>query len=90
MKAFWYSETSLNRTLRKLVLPEYRPIFWVPAGQFFAKEVSQNRPPLLTGPIFRSHADRFREVSLNNDILTFIYSSLETIKWVGYAFFLQC
>jgi hypothetical protein len=27
MKAFWYSETSLNRTLRKLVLPEYRPIF---------------------------------------------------------------
>jgi hypothetical protein len=41
-----YSETSLNRTLRKPVLPEYRPMFEVPSKQFFAKEVSENRPPL--------------------------------------------
>jgi hypothetical protein len=26
-----YSETSLNRTLKKPALPEYRPIFKVPA-----------------------------------------------------------
>jgi hypothetical protein len=43
---FTYSETSLNRTLRKPVLPEYRQIFSVPAEQFFAKEVSQNWPSL--------------------------------------------
>jgi hypothetical protein len=35
-----YSETSLNRTLIKPALPEYRPIFSVPAEHFFAKEVS--------------------------------------------------
>jgi hypothetical protein len=50
---FMYSETSLNRTLRKPVLPEHRLIFSVPAEQFFAKEVSQNRPyflvPVLAG-----------------------------------------
>jgi hypothetical protein len=32
-----YTETSLNRTLSKLALPEYRPIFLVPNEQFFAK-----------------------------------------------------
>jgi hypothetical protein len=46
LQAQSYSETSLNRTLRKPVLPEYRPNFSIPAEEFFAKEVSQNRPPL--------------------------------------------
>jgi hypothetical protein len=44
--SYMYSETSLNRTLRKPDLPKNRPIIYVPVKQFFAIEVSQNRPPL--------------------------------------------
>jgi hypothetical protein len=36
-----YSETSLNRTLRKPALREYRPIFLVPAEQFIENKVPQ-------------------------------------------------
>jgi hypothetical protein len=43
-KKLGYCETS--RTLRKPTLPEYQPNFEVPVEQFFAKEVSQNQPPL--------------------------------------------
>jgi hypothetical protein len=39
-----YSETSLNGTLRKPVLPEYRLILHVLAKYFFAKEVRLTKP----------------------------------------------
>jgi hypothetical protein len=59
-----YSETSLNRTLKKPVFPEYRLIFYVPAEQFFAKEVLQTGHPSKAAIFFGPRAGRFREVSL--------------------------
>jgi hypothetical protein len=62
-----YRETSQVRPLRKLVLPEYRPAFKVPAELFFAKEQRNShktsytsKPTVFIGP----SAGQFREVSL--------------------------
>jgi hypothetical protein len=47
-----YSETSQTRPLIKPTIPEYWPIFEIYTKHLFAKEVSQNQPPLYTAAIF--------------------------------------